>query len=163
MSDLKPYTNLAGRTWTSEERTESHRGFCRAVAGGLIPAYPDRACCWCGQGEGYLNWHMEDYSHPYRFAMPLCFRCHMIVHSRHWAPQAWRAYSRLVQEGWRWQPIAQQGAYNAGFATLARENGVRRGRGTGTQDLATAARFPCQQPGLPLGVMPFLNLGGIDK
>ena len=53
-------------------------------ANGTRPAKPC-SCDVCGQTEGLLMWHSEDYSAPFgdnigRFG--LCYTCHMMIHCR---------------------------------------------------------------------------------
>lgn len=65
-------------------------------------------CCACGQTEGVLDAHAEDYSKPYQQGKTdqyhLCFTCHMMVHCRHRAPAEWKAYKANVLSGIRYAP-----------------------------------------------------------
>lgn len=65
-------------------------------------------CDACGQTEGHLERHSEDYSAPYgphigKFV--LCYRCHMMVHCRHRDPEKWDTYRLLIRLGFRFPPI----------------------------------------------------------
>lgn len=59
-------------------------------------------CCACGQTEGLMHAHAEDYSRPFGphiAEYPLCYTCHMMLHSRFRAPEAWRRYVAQVLAG----------------------------------------------------------------
>ncbi len=64
---------------------------------------PPTECDACGQREGVIDAHSEDYSAPFgdhigRYA--LCYRCHMAVHCRFGTgARQWEAYSQLIAEG----------------------------------------------------------------
>jgi hypothetical protein len=66
-------------------------------------------CDACGQTEGLVEPHSEDYSEPYgdhigQFG--LCYRCHMMIHCRFRARDAWNAYRAAVRVGKRFAAIA---------------------------------------------------------
>ena len=72
--------------------------------------HPPTLCDACGQTEGVLEAHSEDYSAPYgdhigRFG--LCYRCHMAIHCRYRHPGAWKAYKQNVREGRIFHPIGR--------------------------------------------------------
>src|SRR5687767_2279538 len=51
---------------------------------------PPSTCLACGQSEGAVDSHVEDYSRPFDPAkyIPLCFRCHLFaIHMRHRYPE----------------------------------------------------------------------------
>jgi hypothetical protein len=61
-------------------------------------------CTACGQDEGIIDAHVEDYSEPYElpksvYEYALCYRCHMMVHCRFNNRRAWERYKALVNEG----------------------------------------------------------------
>lgn len=65
-------------------------------------------CEACGQDEGVIEAHNEDYSFPYgahTHGIGLCFRCHMMVHCRFRAPAAWGRYRAAVRAGLRAPPL----------------------------------------------------------
>ena len=56
---------------------------------------PPTTCDGCGRTEGIIEAHSEDYSQPFgdhigRYGF--CYRCHMMLHSRVRAPEAWARY-----------------------------------------------------------------------
>lgn len=64
-------------------------------------------CDACGQTKGVLDAHAEDYSEPFGphvYAFSLCFWCHMMIHRRFKAPDAWNAYRTLIRNGWVHDP-----------------------------------------------------------
>ena len=63
---------------------------------------PASKCCACGQTEGPLDYHCEDYSEPFGphiFEFPMCFVCHMMVHCRFRNTEAWKRYREAIAAG----------------------------------------------------------------
>lgn len=63
-------------------------------------------CCACGQTEGRIDCHQEDYSKPYGphlIETPLCFNCHMILHCRFRNREKWDQYRARLREGYRFK------------------------------------------------------------
>lgn len=64
---------------------------------------PPTVCDACGQHEGLIDAHSEDYSAPFgdhigRYA--LCYRCHMAVHCRFGrGARQWEIYCDLIAAG----------------------------------------------------------------
>ncbi len=69
-------------------------------------------CCACGQTEGIIDAHAEDYSLPFSAGKTdefhLCFRCHMMVHCRHRNPRAWQRYRDAIAAGQRFAPFLRR-------------------------------------------------------
>jgi hypothetical protein len=72
------------------------------------PQYADgtreraKICDACGQTDGVLDRHSEDYSEPFGDhigAYGLCYTCHMMVHCRFRSPKAWNLYKEAVAAG----------------------------------------------------------------
>lgn len=79
----------------------------RAVADGLIPPANALPCSRCGQTEGIIMYHSEDYT-PERIVaqvVPLCWRCHMMLHCRFRHPKSWEKYTAEVAAGTRYPPV----------------------------------------------------------
>lgn len=75
-------------------------------AAGRRPAHPT-ACMACGQQDGILDFHSEDYSEPFGAhigAYELCFACHLSLHCRFSRPQAFQLYVGLIDAGHRLKP-----------------------------------------------------------
>ena len=75
-------------------------------ANGTRPAKPC-SCDGCGQTEGLLMWHSEDYSAPFgdnigRFG--LCYTCHMMIHCRYRNKKAWDIYKKAIEQGYQFKP-----------------------------------------------------------
>lgn len=64
-----------------------------------------KVCCACGQTEGVIDAHAEDYSEPFTAGKTdgfhLCFICHMMVHCRFRNPLAWKRYVEAIERGVR--------------------------------------------------------------
>jgi hypothetical protein len=69
-------------------------------------------CDACGQTEGLLQRHSEDYSSPFGphiGAISFCHRCHMLVHFRFRSPDAWKDYRLAIADGWCFAPLYRMG------------------------------------------------------
>jgi hypothetical protein len=70
--------------------------------------HPPTVCDACGQTEGIIEAHSEDYSDPFGDnigAFGLCYRCHMAIHCRFRNRQAWDAYRQALREGKHFQAM----------------------------------------------------------
>lgn len=61
-------------------------------------------CLACGQTEGRIIAHLEDYDDPIQGIMGLCNRCHLMVHCRFRAPEMWDGYRAAIRAGIRYRP-----------------------------------------------------------
>ena len=64
-------------------------------------------CCACGQTQGIIDAHAEDYSEPFGDQTEkyhLCYRCHLILHCRHHDQAAWDKYRADIRSGLRYAP-----------------------------------------------------------
>jgi hypothetical protein len=65
----------------------------------------------CGQSEGSIDGHVEDYgrepdgTHAETKRVGMCFRCHMMIHSRLRYPRAWDEYRNKIRAGYRGPPF----------------------------------------------------------
>lgn len=66
-----------------------------------------RRCDACGQDEGAIHGHNEDYSTPEVY-LPLCITCHLILHMRFRDPKLWEDYKLAVRSGFRGEPLEQR-------------------------------------------------------
>jgi hypothetical protein len=88
-----------------------------AILRGEVAAEPSR-CTECGQERGTLSWHAEDYAWPFGghiVGYPLCYFCHIVLHSRFRAPERWSAYLQLLRSGVRAAPVPSA---KAGWAAV---------------------------------------------
>jgi len=66
-------------------------------------------CQVCGQTEGVIEAHAEDYSEPFGDNIDqysLCYRCHIILHCRPKCPDAFARYAATLAAGFRFAPLA---------------------------------------------------------
>ena len=103
--------------WTGEERTKSLRKTNEAIRKGIIP--PAKKCNRCGQEEGIIQYHNHDYSDPVKYLEPLCWRCHMVLHSEHRAPEACHRYWEAVAAGKRFPPV-----FKSNLLILKKDHGI---------------------------------------
>jgi hypothetical protein len=72
------------------------------------------SCDACGQKRGLFEAHSEDYSGPPYGdnigAFGLCYRCHMMIHTRFKAPDAWEAYIVTLERGGMYPPTGRSWA-----------------------------------------------------
>lgn len=67
-----------------------------------------KCCDICGQTEGYLAYHSEDYSYPYGDHIGyfgLCYICHMMLHCRFRNPALMEQYIWALSEKRQYAPI----------------------------------------------------------
>lgn len=69
-------------------------------------------CTVCGQDEGTIHGHHEDYDKPDEY-VPLCITCHLVLHCRFRNDLVWDQYRRWVREGWQFPPLEQRTAFGA--------------------------------------------------
>ena len=66
--------------------------------------HPPNRCDACGTRHGYIMAHSEDYSEPFGQHIgqwSLCYWCHMLLHCRRRAPDAFVRYLLMLQGGQR--------------------------------------------------------------
>jgi hypothetical protein len=100
------YQRMKGYRWLKGEHAAGRR------------ARPT-VCDACGQTEGPIAAHSEDYSEPFGDhigGFGLCYRCHMAIHTRFNNREAWAAYKRHVAMGRIFHPIGKN------FRRFASEN-----------------------------------------
>lgn len=77
-------------------------------------------CCACGQDQGVIDAHAEDYSEPFRPGVTdefhLCFTCHMMVHCRFRNRDAWDRYRTTIAKGGHFAAV-----FKRDFGTFAAE------------------------------------------
>ena len=65
-------------------------------------------CHACGQDQGVIDAHAEDYSEPFAAGKTdqnhLCFQCHMMLHCRFRNLDKWRWYKEAVADGMTFEP-----------------------------------------------------------
>lgn len=105
------------KKWTPKERRASYQKTKKAIREGVIP--PPTKCNRCGQTEGIIHYHNHDYSDPIKYLEPLCWRCHLIFHSKRRNPEACEAYWKGIAEGKQWPPV-----FENDLGILRREHGI---------------------------------------
>jgi len=128
------------KKWSADFRRRSLKYTQQAQKMGWIP-YPKK-CNRCGQVHGIIHTHNEDYDVTFytldevfnRFPIsitseelerlnmvlePLCWRCHMMHHSKRRAPKAVKQYFQDVASGKQFPPV-----YKHDFNILKRDHNV---------------------------------------
>jgi len=86
--------------FTPSQRVKAQNWLNKQWASGAL-ARPSK-CCACGQTEGIIDAHAEDYSEPFEAGKTdkfhLCRKCHMQVHRRFANPQSWIRYKASVKQ-----------------------------------------------------------------
>jgi len=111
---------------------------------------PPVVCDACGQTEGPITAHSEDYSEPFGDHIgqyDVCYRCHMMIHCRFKNPQAWETYKMHIREGKIFVPIGSNFQTFCGQTLKARGRHVRFKQGpvkasTFLDDLRSPERPP---------------------
>ena len=81
--------------------------FKKEIKEGRKPAKPD-ICDACGQKDGVLAWHSEDYSEPFGNHIGehgLCYLCHMMIHCRFKNKATWSKYVDIIESGMVAEPF----------------------------------------------------------
>ena len=103
--------------YTPNERGKVGRWQNKQYAAGFPRA---SECDSCGQTEGLLFHHCEDYGEPYGahiWKFPLCYRCHIMLHCRFFAGDAFLGYTKLVEAGYQFSPM-----FKMDFGALKRDH-----------------------------------------
>lgn len=111
---LSPYNGFS-----PAQRDASTSWMHLEVLRGSFPAQPS-TCSECGQDRGTLSWHSEDYAWPFGphvVEYPLCYWCHILLHSRFRSPFRWNEYLTLLGSGLRAAPVPSTAA---GWASVCR-------------------------------------------
>lgn len=101
----RPYNGF-----TPAERAKAAAWAKKEWMAGRLPT-PSHACCVCGQSEGIVEPHSEDYSEPYGphvGAFAVCYRCHQLMHARFRNPGAFRWYTEQVRGGAQFAPATER-------------------------------------------------------
>lgn len=99
---LSSYNGFPGKM-----REASLRRVHKLWDSGEVPR-PEK-CDACGQTEGTIHGHSEDYSDDH-VHLPLCITCHLILHMRFQMPALWDDYRRQVRLGYQGVPLDQRNA-----------------------------------------------------
>lgn len=116
-----PYQHYNG--WSGLVREARNGVFFGAIRSGKLDDKQPR-CIGCGtcreEAQGTLGLHSEEYgplpSEYIASCVPLCFRCHFMVHNRHKIPNRWKRYLRDVSKGYIKPPL--MGGWFAGNQML---------------------------------------------
>jgi len=98
------YTNYNG--WTGLVRKSRDAVFFGAIKSGDLPNQPT-VCHGCGitrdKDDAAIQQHSEEYgplpTDYTKSCVPLCFRCHFLVHVRFKIPNKWLSYLNRVASG----------------------------------------------------------------
>lgn len=88
--------------FSGERRMEVHRWLRAEERAGRL-TWPTR-CEACGQTEGIMDCHHENYDEPLSF-VGLCYRCHLMLHCRFRSPEAWKNYCDAIMSGVRYAAL----------------------------------------------------------
>jgi len=118
---MKGYTNIYGEFFDGDKRNASTPLINAAVKEGTIPAAKESPCKMCGQMEGIKHTHCEDYNDPVGDATTMCFRCHMMWHSRFRDPASvFRYVYEVTVMKKQYPPI-----YKFDFSILSKDHGLK--------------------------------------
>lgn len=84
--------------FTPAQRTQGDKILKIAVSNGIIPEAMKTPCTICGQDNGIRHYHCEDYT-PENIisdARVVCWRCHMMIHTRFAHPLSFGKYMMEV-------------------------------------------------------------------
>jgi hypothetical protein len=94
MGQLKPYNGFSG-----EERNKTIYIQKKAIKEGKLKL--KHKCCVCGQEEGLIMLHLENYFKPIDpdEVKEICVECHLKLHARFHKPMDWLRHCLNVREG----------------------------------------------------------------
>jgi hypothetical protein len=98
--------------FTPQQRSRALRWLQREYAEGRRQRPTE--CDGCGQTDGVIEAHSENYSEPFGDHIGqygFCFRCHMALHNRARAPEAWARYKAELVAGTRFKPFLVRNWY----------------------------------------------------
>ncbi|GHU51714.1 hypothetical protein AGMMS49975_06030 [Clostridia bacterium] len=93
------------------QREQGNKWVHDAVDSNELVPLSECACHYCGQDEGIRHYHCEDYSTKETVvggSVPVCWRCHMMIHRRFRHPKSYEKYFEEVKSGKRYPPIYKQ-------------------------------------------------------
>lgn len=93
--------------FTGKQREASLRRVHKLWNSGAVPR-PEK-CDACGQTEGAIHGHSEDYSNDH-VHIPACITCHLLLHMRFQMPRVWDEYREKVRLGYQGIPLEQRSA-----------------------------------------------------
>jgi hypothetical protein len=117
---MKGCYDIRGNWVTVERRLEVQALINKAIAAGEMPSAMVTPCERCGQDKGIRHTHTDDYDNWQDTIEYLCWRCHMMHHSRHRCPEAVARYEAEVKAGKVFPPV-----FNHNFKILKAEHGVK--------------------------------------
>ncbi len=88
--------------FTGSHRMKGYRWLMNEYAAGR--RHKPTQCDVCGQTQGVIEPHSEDYSEPFGDNIGrwgLCYRCHMMLHCRFRNPEGFRFYCETLAKGLR--------------------------------------------------------------
>ena len=91
--------------FTPKQRMDAFNWLKKEMEAGKRDRLP-LSCDACGQKDGSLMWHSEDYSFPYGEHIGhygLCYICHMMIHCRFNNATKWQEYKAKIKEGFKYQ------------------------------------------------------------
>lgn len=93
--------------FTPAQRIAGDKIIKAAIARGELLPLNKTKCSLCGQDKGIRHYHCEDYSpeNILNDVRPLCWRCHMMLHTRFRHPKSWKKYLQEVKSGIRYDPV----------------------------------------------------------
>jgi len=86
-----------------EQRKKSLAKTNQAIKDGIIAPPDQLGCKRCGQKLGIIHYHNHNYRDHIKFLEPLCWRCHMMIHSRY--PESAKRYFAEVAAGKQYPPV----------------------------------------------------------
>jgi hypothetical protein len=94
--------------WSGYERTKADVKLKALIAAGDLTLR--MACVMCGQEQGCIQLHLEDYSRV-ETATPICVEDHMLLHTRFTHPNRWLRRCLTAMRGEVSTPWASAGHY----------------------------------------------------
>lgn len=93
--------------FTPEQRYKGLEIVKAAIANGELKPINKCVCAHCGQDKGIRQYHSENYTpeNIVKQVVPLCWRCHMMLHSRFKHPKSYEKYKEDIKNGVKFKPV----------------------------------------------------------
>ena len=102
---MKGCYDVRGNYVTPERRMEVQAEINQAVKEGKIKPASEMPCNRCGQDKGIRHYHTDDYDNWQETLEYICWRCHMVHHSRKRAPEYVARYEAEIANGKIYPPV----------------------------------------------------------
>ena len=115
------FKGTTGEWYSGAERSMMAQKTKKARRAGVPEVQIKSLCSRCGQTQGYVAGHNNDYEHPWKHWVEVCGVCHAVIHAETHAPKGCLNYWLKVKNGHMPQPV---GTMYEAFKVVNRVYGI---------------------------------------